>query len=151
MIGNWQEQYRRMQRSYEKVNGEHHSTETYADDLYHFFMDCWHLKDWLRHDLTVPEELRTSIKKSAEADPALRVAADLANGVKHFKLAGRKRGGTEIVGNDVTIAIGARISVIARYRVKNDAGHEFVAEDIARQALEVWDEILTKYGLKDSI
>ena len=51
-----------------------------------FFQNCWHLKDWVRHDTTLDEVVRERIVAAAESSDALLVASDLANGTKHFNL-----------------------------------------------------------------
>jgi hypothetical protein len=61
VLQGWQEQYRRMIRSFRKLDGEYNNTEVYDDDLYHFFEDVWHLKDWLKNDPAVSKQRRTSV------------------------------------------------------------------------------------------
>ena len=56
--------------------------ELYEDDLYHFFQDAWHLKDWIKNDPAAKVKA-PNIEKDLEADGAFMITADLANGTKH--------------------------------------------------------------------
>ena len=57
----------------------------FQDMMWAFFQNCWHVKDWLRNDPSVP----AAVKKSAiellhnEAGP-LKICHELCNGTKHL-------------------------------------------------------------------
>jgi hypothetical protein len=147
VIGDWRQQYERMVRSYQRVRVPQANTEAYTDDLYHFFQDCLHLKDWLKNDESVPAGLRARIEGIVNNSEALRIVADVANSTKHFTLSKRRRGGAEIVGRDVSANIGAKPSVTARHRIEDDSGATFVGEDVAGKAIDEWRRILAAFGL----
>jgi hypothetical protein len=58
-VGTWKEQWERVLRWYsrfEQINrGQHDapSTDFYQDDVYAFFQNSYHLKDWLKNDASV--------------------------------------------------------------------------------------------------
>jgi hypothetical protein len=67
---------------------EQEPARSYAlDDVWAFFMNCYHLRDWL---------IRAGVKSQKEVDSfidqsqAMRLCRDVANGVKHYKLNPRK-------------------------------------------------------------
>lgn len=63
--------------------------EEYLDFLYAFFQNCWHLKDWIRHDRTAPQSLKDAanrIRKRQEQITSIDLAVDLANRTKHLEL-----------------------------------------------------------------
>jgi len=37
----------------------------YEDMLYAFFQNCWHLKDWIKHDAAAPSTLADRIEDTA--------------------------------------------------------------------------------------
>ena len=55
-MAKYQEQLERVRRYYgrfKKLNGgmEHIApSDMYIDDIYSFFLNCYHLKDWLKND-----------------------------------------------------------------------------------------------------
>jgi hypothetical protein len=58
----------------------------YQDDVWSFFQNCWHLKDWVKHDPLIPEHQKNTIKRAVEASRVLAIANDMANGTKHLDL-----------------------------------------------------------------
>ena len=56
------------------------------DFLWATFQNIWHVKDWLYHDPTVPKEVARAAVRVAEARQELLIAADMANGTKHYLL-----------------------------------------------------------------
>ncbi len=49
-------------------------------------MNCFHLRDWIKHDDTVPPGLKKDADKLVFKDsPSLQLCADLANGAKHLR------------------------------------------------------------------
>lgn len=55
----YQEQFERMKRWYERIKkieqGRPHNlpSDHYHDEVYAFFMNCYHLRDWIEKDKTV--------------------------------------------------------------------------------------------------
>ncbi|MDE1464137.1 hypothetical protein [Spartinivicinus poritis] len=48
------EQLERVKRSLDRVkNNKNKSVADYRGDLYHFFQDCYHLKDWIKNYSTI--------------------------------------------------------------------------------------------------
>lgn len=147
----WKNQWGRVQRSHQRlpwfsiewatvVTGEH-----LRDDVVHFFMDCYHLKDWLKHDPEV--ELGNNVETFITSSVALKVVADIANGQKHLTLT-RSRSGdvtTELVGEMVTRgdASGADIAMSVA-----TSGTILDAAGLATDALDEWCTFLASEGLR---
>ena len=58
MADKYLEQYERMQRSYDRfreINSRlaDKVSSDYEDDVFAFFMHCYHLKDWIKNDPSV--------------------------------------------------------------------------------------------------
>ena len=85
------EQYHRMYRWHERFKSinekREHSKDTayYEDEIYAFFINCYHLKDWIIND----PELKISAKQVEDfindSEP-LSVCHDICNGLKHLEL-----------------------------------------------------------------
>ena len=156
MIGSWKEQYHRMRRSLLKAQGPHANTDVLADDLYHFFQDCLHLKDWIKNDSSAPSTMRDNVESWVENSTPLKLAADIANATKHLTLTNRRRGGAEIVGADVSIELAAETKITAQHRVQTDAGAGYIRaggpKNLPRSAVrEVAQQIAAAHPNKDTL
>src|ERR1035437_4070866 len=83
-------------------SGKHTPVGNWDDPMDHvlaFFLNCYHIKDWLkagpewREDVT-PEVRRKAVEQFVEESEVLRICADLCNGNKHFLLSHAPRSGT---------------------------------------------------------
>lgn len=115
------------------------------DSLWAFFQNCWHIKDWLRHDDNIPQPTRDAIWLAAKDSVVLQVVADLANGSKHLardpdkEWVGAAPSTVEIfphqAGQGITHWIGL-----------ND-GTRLTALEVAERAMAEWQNILAAHGL----
>ena len=148
------EQYGRMLRFLAKVQAaskihihEQPSIfDAYRDDMYSFFQNCWHMRDWIRYDDSIPEKTRAAIRTEAERTKALLVCADLANASKHLKLTKPPRVGAE--DRQLRITIGADASVSWEYIIEMSDGTTVSAADAAVAAVSAWTDILNRHGLR---
>src|SRR5262245_59886006 len=108
-----QEQWDRTKRyfaRFEAIDGrmEHTvSSDHYIDDIYAFFQNCYHLKDWIKNDGTAPIAKRNGVEGYINSHPCLQLCADLCNGLKHLKL-NNPRSGSEPIrkGRAFSLAVG---------------------------------------------
>jgi hypothetical protein len=134
------------------------------DDVYSFFQNIHHLKDWLRHDPAshvTKADVETFIKNSSE----LSICADLCNGSKHLKLTSPLTGdpATAVTklsaehlsaGHAVVLGGGGTpqplvlspAKVIRRFEVSSGNSQHDVL-DLAMSAYEQWRVWLTGKGL----
>jgi hypothetical protein len=76
MAASYREQYERVKRWYGKFialdQGRAHDvpSENYLDEIYAFFMNCYHFKDWIKNDIRLhhPSSKRLS-RTSIQAAP----------------------------------------------------------------------------------
>ena len=90
-----QEQYERMKRWYERIKkidqGRPHNlpSDYYCDEVYAFFVNCYHLKDWIINDDTVKKsekgEKGGKVEDFINQNGCMRICADICNGIKHVK------------------------------------------------------------------
>lgn len=147
----WASQWGRVQRSHQRlpwegfewasvVTGEH-----LRDDVVHFFMDCYHLKDWLKNDPQIT--LQGDVEELIQQSTALKVVADIANGQKHLKLTSSRSGDTTTRLTDVMVTQGDGSGATISMSVENH-GAPLDASDLARMALDEWRAFLAAEGLK---
>jgi hypothetical protein len=53
------------------------------DDIFAFFLNCYHLKDWIKND-PASGPLRDTVEDFVNNSDALGICADLCNGLKHL-------------------------------------------------------------------
>jgi len=91
------EQFDRVKRYYQRLqeigSGRVHdrASDFYDDDFLAYFMNCYHLKDWIKNDDSLPEEIKSDVEKFIKDHQCFLYCADIANGAKHLKLDGRRR------------------------------------------------------------
>ena len=87
-----QEQFERTKRWYERIKkidqGMQHNlpSDYYCDEVYAFFLNCFHLKDWIENDDTVKSLAKGKVKNFIKQDECMSVCADICNSIKHLKL-----------------------------------------------------------------
>ena len=155
----WEKQWDRVKRRYTRLElmntpGEHISPAAdYPDDDFQaFFVDCFHLKDWLKNDSASglsSKEVEDTVTKSG----VLGLCGDLANGSKHLllttprvdphaKLSGRlfkvalQAGGS--TPQPTTIAYSYKVEVL---------GKTFDAFELATACMAEWESFLKSKGL----
>lgn len=112
------EQWERIKRWYKRIKRiEESCPQGYIDDdcldeVYAFFMNCYHLKDWLKNSIfkqnnTKRQEVE-NIFDEKKGKEIFKVCADFVNGVKHVKADRFTRidPNTQIEKQHVTIRLG---------------------------------------------
>ena len=139
-----------------------------------FFMECYHLKDWLKKDARVkrPADVENFISKSC----GLSVAADLCNSLKHAGLDKQPRSGAHLDQINMAYSIDISISqpgnitfvrnpsdgdtvTISRTRltgrpiatakvVVTIGGNKYDAPELAARCVDEWDAFLKSQGIE---
>jgi hypothetical protein len=85
------DQFARVKRWYDRLkevnSGKPHDRDTqfYEDDLYAFFMNCYHLKDWIKHDAGLKKTGKAKdVEAAVKSDDYMLVCGGICNGEKHF-------------------------------------------------------------------
>ncbi len=87
------EQFDRVKRCYEEFKlidqgrPHDHSSDFYQDQVYAFFQNCWHLKEWIKND---SDELYKELNGKIHCDTHMLICRDICNGTKHLKLKNKK-------------------------------------------------------------
>ena len=99
----YEEQSERVKRWHEKFRqideGTSHdfapSTEYYHDQVFAFFLNCYHLKDWIKNDESLPKNARDTVEGFVEKTKYLFVCRDICNSIKHLVLKNPPRSGAQ--------------------------------------------------------
>ncbi len=90
-IGKYTEQLLRTERWFKRFEDIHNGsqqkldTECYQDDVYAFFMNCYHLKDWIKNDPSL-NQIECKVEPYINDNECLQLCADICNGHKHLRL-----------------------------------------------------------------
>jgi len=130
------------------TNSRNRDLFNYEDDVWHFFQDCWHLKDWIKNDDQISKVHRDSVENDANRSEALRICADLANRSKHLKLTNRRLD-ADVSKRNLTINVGPPGEGFGEYNfvVLLEDGRELDAIAVAEDAMKEWRRLLEVYGV----
>jgi hypothetical protein len=144
----WKMQWHRVERSFAKLGKVYNDTELYDDDIYHFFQDAWHLKDWIKNDPSISKTVRNSIEDEVKNVKPLRIAADIANGTKHMELKKPRPEKALLTERNVTIGLSNPSATATHDLVFTLAdGSKVSAKDVAADVMREWGLLLKKLGL----
>ena len=141
-----QEQFARVVRYLKRLERKG-ATDDDRDDMFAFFLNCWHLCDWAGNDPALGRDTRT-IQRDAKAFPSLASCELIANGTKHLVLTQPKRPTPYISHADVAAWDGAEDRPAeATYTFTFGGGGTEDALTLARQAVSDWRLLLARYGV----
>ena len=146
-MAKYHEQLERVRRFLDRVRRDERETVDYDDDLWAFFQNAWHLKDWIANDMTISEDRRDGIVHAAHSSESIQICADLANRSKHLKLTSKWKD-ADVTGKNVTIFVGDDRPSEHTHTITLDDGTQRVAQEVAEEAVAAWEIILAKEGLK---
>lgn len=152
----YQEQYDRMKRWYARLaaldQGRRHdvASDNHVDEIYAFFMNCYHLKDWIKQDSAVAAPVQQSVEGHIDANRPLKLCADICNSLKHLTLTSHRSGESPMFGKrEYALALGggAAPTIRLKYQVDTAAG-PIDAFQLATECVHAWDTFLSNNGLK---
>jgi hypothetical protein len=137
------DQFERVNRWYARFeaidNGRPHDSpsDNYVDDIYALFLNCYHLKDWIRNDFSLPSSVRDAVETHIDSERPLRLCADICNSLKHLRLTKHRSGQNPSFGKkriELTLGPGFPTTTSLRYEVETDTG-PIDAFDLATQCV----------------
>ncbi len=145
MQGTWQEQWERVQIGLRRVEEIYKGRPETAGspeavyDLYAFFMNALHLRDWLANDPHVPADWGKVTAAMRGSDP-LRICEDFAIATKHLKVDRPQiDANTRTLRQDVAVGGGQWASHAWRIAADNV---QYDALDLAGDILRAWEVFL---------
>lgn len=151
------QQYERTKRWYgrmqEITNGKDHSAERgrptnyYYDDLLAFFINCYHLKDWLINDEEANIE-RANVEEFINSSKSLSICADICNGTKHSKLTSSRADlNTKFGGRHFALGLGGAIPLLKIKYTIISGNATYDAFELATNCIDDWNQFLKKNKL----
>lgn len=141
----YRSQLDRTRRFYDRVTKKPEGTPyiiDYQDDVWSFFMHCWHLKDWIKRDPLVPDDMKTRIRAAVHESKVLAVANDLATAAKHVEVY-ESRAGAEHAFLRLDHSSG--VSTLDYIVTVN--GEQRSSRQLAGHCMREWERILQAEGL----
>ena len=147
----YQEQFSRLNRWYERFkiinDGKIHDkpSDFYQDDVYAFFMNCYHFKDWIKNDpsaASVADKVETYINDNRE----LSLCADICNGLKHLTVKKRERSeeSPKFGHRLFKVKVGTEPTTIAvKYTIDTLSG-PIDAFEIATKCMKAWKSFIAR-------
>jgi hypothetical protein len=144
------EQYQRMKRWYKRFKeindggGHRMSSNNYKDEVYAFFINCYHLKDWLKNDTDFILN-DTEIEDFVRSNYYLEICGDICNGIKHMNLTRPKIGkGAKMGSSRYALVVGGEEGPLIniKYSINVD-GASCIAFDVATEAINAWEKFLS--------
>jgi len=142
------EQYERVKRWYQRLknitDGREHNlpSEYYQDEVLAFFINCYHLKDWIINDNSA-EISSKSVEDFVNQSEFLRVCGDVCNGSKHLNITSPKSDkNTKVGGRNFFLTLGKVIPIFrAKYKIIS-GNKEYDAFSLATKCLEDWEKFI---------
>jgi hypothetical protein len=120
----------------------------YDDFVWAFFQNCWHLRDWIHNDPSLPKNLRANVMEEWKREPCLLVCSDLANGTKHLALDRPRDGeGAKHSHRVLEVMAGDSSQTKLLYYVARGNGERLEALSLANACMRAWVRILRAYGV----
>lgn len=155
MAALYREQYDRMKRWYDRFvaldQGRSHDmpSDNYLDEIYAFFMNCYHLKDWIKHDGTLAPTVQRAVEPYINSSRPLKLCADICNSLKHLSLISSRSGENPAFGKkQFGLALGTRPTTINLKSEIDTTNGAIDAFQLATECVDAWDTFLAANGLK---
>ena len=132
------------------------NSDDVLDHILAFFINCYHIKDWLQngpgwHDDVDPRLKKKAIEQFVTESPALCICADLCNGNKHLKLNERPpRSGSVPALHRVHYRVDSTAEgplKTTKYTLRTQRGFED-AHTLARECFDAWESFIRKSTLE---
>ena len=151
----YQEQFARMKRWYERIKkidqGEPHdlsyinlSPDYYYNEVYAFFQNCYHLKDWIKNDDTVklPEK---NVDNFIKQNECMSLCADICIGIKHLEQKSSTWSGQvpKFKGREFSLSLGGEPEPIikVKFSIETKTG-TIDAFELASECVRKWGEFI---------
>jgi hypothetical protein len=146
----YQEQLDRVRRWYQRFKeiseGRPHdrASDYYQDDVYAFFMNCYHLKEWIKND-PAHSPLGASVETFISNNPDMALCADICNGIKHLTRNRNPRTAEnpKFGNRKFKVGVGTETTTIAVEYTINTTSGPVNAFDLATRCLRAWDDYIT--------
>ena len=148
----YREQLQRLERNYLRLaeidQGRRHDMgcENYRDEVFFFFLNCYHLKDWLINDSDFPGS-QAEVENYINVNQELQLCADICNAHKHLRLdSPRSTENPSVGGQKIELKLGAGEAAIKiKFTIDTTSG-PCDAFELATRCLALWKEFIVIKG-----
>ena len=141
-MADYEKQFDRVKRFLKRIESQNSSQTEYDDDMWSFFQNCWHLKDWIKNDGSVgvaADKVEEFISNNEE----LRLCADICNGTKHLRLASSRSGEDPRFGQrKFKVHVGGLPTTISAKYTIDTSGGPVDAFNLATKCLQAWENFI---------
>ena len=146
----WKDQYDRVLRWYKRISdidqGILHNRNSgyYEDEIYAFFINCYHLKDWMLNDeALIITEKKKKLNEFIDNSKPMKICYDICNSRKHLKLTTPKIDKeTQFGPRQHSLNLGGDGPIFsAKYSILCDR-ETFDAFDLARACIDEWGKFI---------
>jgi hypothetical protein len=137
-VRRWHQQYQGIAQGW----SHDRLSDFYQDIVYSFFMNCYHLKDWIKNDPT-SGPLSARVEGFISNTPEMAICADICNGLKHLVLTDQRSGQNPRFGKRrFTVGVGTQPTTIAvEYTIDTSSG-PIDAFALATRCLQAWETFI---------
>lgn len=148
-MSTWNEQWDRVNRYYSRFkrindgcDGHGDPSDYFFDDMWAFFQNCYHLKDWLKKDKFISSKIRKPVEYYITKTESLAICADLANSLKHMKFSSdnnhKPRTGKEPKRASRSMSVNGGSPVVTLKANIEHKGRIIDAFDLATECMAAW-------------
>jgi len=121
-------------------------TENYLDEIFAFFLNCYHLKDWIIHDENTGVDA-VKVEDFITNNEEMRICADICNSIKHLKLRDKTRSGQkpEFRQRDYDFKLGGEQKILSMKCSIDTSIGTVDAFDFAKKCLQAWEGFIDEY------
>jgi hypothetical protein len=146
----WHQRFEDIRWSRYKPFPDHVSAEEvfwrYTDEIYAFFLNCYHLKDWIKQDDTVSELTRAEVEQFINENECLRICADICNSIKHLNVTRSSREPKDVaLESSLWVSVGTSSNYILVKVSIVVGGTERDAFDLASECIQKWQEFVSDH------
>jgi hypothetical protein len=126
----------------------------YEDDVYAFFLHCYHLKDWVKNDTSVKSRMPnigTDVERFVNESEALSLCADLCNSLKRLELkrsSGGERPTFGLKQYHHRLGLGSGRSIRLEWLIERNNKPPIDAFELATECIAEWDKFLQHLKLQ---
>lgn len=128
----YRDQLDRVRRFLHRMQDAHEGEVEFQDMAWSFFQQCWHLKDWLRHDPLVPPAVKDTVLRKVGQSITLGLCEDLCCANRRLSAPGT-----------ASRAASAHYDCV----VDDGRGSALMARSFAQACVAEWEVILHSCGL----
>jgi hypothetical protein len=122
------------------------SSSSDEDDVFAFFLNCYHLKDWIKNDPSA-NQMTDKVESFINKSPSLSICADLCNGLKHLTLDKSRSGKNPRFGEKTQRVYYHQAPIVVCQGYTIVAGTKtFDAFDVAWQCMTDWHRFIYLKG-----